>query len=107
MAQAIHLSQYLQPTTDISSFCIECEDQPASIICVGCQGEIYCSVCHASLHRKGSRNSHETRVFGNASVETSNVSMSEAPLDEDEDVAGKEGEYVLQDLPKLKGDIGD
>jgi hypothetical protein len=33
--------------------------------------------------------------------------MSEAPLDEDEDVAGKEGEYVLQDLPKLKGDIGD
>jgi len=66
---------------DVSSFCIECEDQPASITCLGCEGEIYCSVCHGSLYRKASRRRHETKAFGTASLD---IAMTEAPLVQDE-----------------------
>jgi hypothetical protein len=98
-------SSSLSPAADVSSFCIECEDQPASLVCLGCEGEIYCSVCHASLHRKASRSRHETKEFGTAAMNTSTEEMRDTPLDEDEVLTGKEGDYVLQDLPKVKGSV--
>ncbi|KAI5893683.1 uncharacterized protein SCHCODRAFT_02622480 [Schizophyllum commune H4-8] len=41
-------------------FCIECEDQPAQVHCESC-GDVYCDVCFAAQHRKGSRKRHATR----------------------------------------------
>ncbi|KIY52316.1 hypothetical protein FISHEDRAFT_70004 [Fistulina hepatica ATCC 64428] len=41
-------------------FCIECEDQPAQLLCETC-GDAYCEVCYAALHRKGSRKQHVTK----------------------------------------------
>ncbi|KAF8622192.1 hypothetical protein AX15_007301 [Amanita polypyramis BW_CC] len=41
-------------------YCIECEDQPAQILCETCK-DAYCEVCFASQHRKGSRKHHSTR----------------------------------------------
>ncbi|KAH6914775.1 hypothetical protein BKA70DRAFT_1510291 [Coprinopsis sp. MPI-PUGE-AT-0042] len=47
-----------KPPTE--GFCIECEDQPADLTCENC-GDIYCDVCFAAQHRKGSRKSHKTK----------------------------------------------
>ncbi|KAF7332450.1 B box-type domain-containing protein [Mycena kentingensis (nom. inval.)] len=37
--------------------CIECEDQPAEVLCETC-ADAFCEVCYASQHRKGSRQKH-------------------------------------------------
>ncbi|KAL0950208.1 hypothetical protein HGRIS_010200 [Hohenbuehelia grisea] len=41
-------------------FCIECEDQPAQVLCETCSDN-YCEVCFASQHRKGSRKRHAVK----------------------------------------------
>ncbi|KAJ7437095.1 hypothetical protein B0H11DRAFT_2255658 [Mycena galericulata] len=38
--------------------CIECEDQPAEVRCETCGNDIFCEVCYAAQHRKGSRKQH-------------------------------------------------
>ncbi|KAG1719130.1 uncharacterized protein EDB91DRAFT_1065875 [Suillus paluster] len=38
-------------------FCVECEDQPAQVLCDTC-ADNYCEVCFAAQHRKGSRKKH-------------------------------------------------
>lgn len=35
-------------------------DQPAQVLCTVC-GDVYCEVCFAAQHRKGSRKTHKTR----------------------------------------------
>eukprot|EP00048_Salpingoeca_helianthica_P016548 m.232915 g.232915 ORF g.232915 m.232915 type:complete len:585 (+) comp18912_c0_seq1:490-2244(+) len=42
--------------------CVECEDIPASVRCVDCD-DIYCDVCFAALHRKGSRKTHQPTPY--------------------------------------------
>ncbi|KAJ6451499.1 hypothetical protein C8R47DRAFT_1170128 [Mycena vitilis] len=37
--------------------CVECEDQPAEVRCETC-ADVFCDVCFASQHRKGSRKLH-------------------------------------------------
>ena len=39
-------------------FCSECTDQPHSIKCTGCAGDVFCEVCFSALHRRGSRRAH-------------------------------------------------
>ncbi|THH02132.1 hypothetical protein EW026_g662 [Hermanssonia centrifuga] len=46
-------------------FCIECEDQPAQLLCESC-GDEYCEVCFSAQHRKGSRKSHTTKQLSRA-----------------------------------------
>ncbi|KAF4619379.1 hypothetical protein D9613_004976 [Agrocybe pediades] len=41
-------------------YCIECEDQPAEVLCEAC-GDPYCEVCFAAQHRKGSRKQHTVK----------------------------------------------
>ncbi|KAJ3243745.1 hypothetical protein HDU78_011812 [Chytriomyces hyalinus] len=40
-----------------AGFCVECEDQPASLLCKTC-ADAFCEVCFHSQHRKGSRKQH-------------------------------------------------
>ncbi|KAI9320031.1 hypothetical protein BX666DRAFT_2025055 [Dichotomocladium elegans] len=41
-------------------FCVECSDQEASVFCEQCD-EDFCEVCHAMLHRTGTRSKHTAR----------------------------------------------
>ncbi|TPX64077.1 hypothetical protein SpCBS45565_g06170 [Spizellomyces sp. 'palustris'] len=41
-------------------YCVECEDQPASVSCEQCADD-YCEVCFHSQHRKGNRKRHSTK----------------------------------------------
>lgn len=45
----------VRPAAD--GFCVECEDQPAQVVCDTC-ADNYCEVCFAAQHRKGSRKKH-------------------------------------------------
>ncbi|KAF9021536.1 hypothetical protein BDZ89DRAFT_1071382, partial [Hymenopellis radicata] len=47
----------------VEGYCIECEDQPAELLCVSCGSDPYCGVCWASQHRKGSRKTHTVKKF--------------------------------------------
>ena len=44
--------------------CVECEDQPAELICVGCGGEGFCRPCWGGQHRRGKRTLHKTQPLG-------------------------------------------
>ncbi|KAF8656060.1 hypothetical protein AX16_002796 [Volvariella volvacea WC 439] len=50
-------------------YCIECEDQPAQVVCEGCK-DSYCEVCFAAQHRKGTRKSHVARPLGKAAPQS-------------------------------------
>ncbi|CEL58591.1 UPF0652 protein [Rhizoctonia solani AG-1 IB] len=41
-------------------YCIECEDQPASVYCEACADD-FCEVCFEAQHRKGTRKLHKSR----------------------------------------------
>ncbi|TFK43820.1 hypothetical protein BDQ12DRAFT_196450 [Crucibulum laeve] len=44
----------------VEGFCVECEDQPAQVLCETCS-DAYCEVCFAAQHRKGSRKRHAVK----------------------------------------------
>ncbi|KAF8638576.1 hypothetical protein AX17_002118 [Amanita inopinata Kibby_2008] len=44
----------------LEGYCIECEDQPAYVLCEACS-DAYCEVCFAAQHRKGSRKRHAVK----------------------------------------------
>lgn len=48
-------------------FCVECEDQPAQVLCETC-ADVFCEVCFAAQHRKGSRKTHTTKPLEGTSV---------------------------------------
>ncbi|KAH7923662.1 hypothetical protein BV22DRAFT_1036079 [Leucogyrophana mollusca] len=48
-------------------FCVECEDQPAQVVCDTC-ADNYCEVCFAAQHRKGSRKAHASRPLPKAKI---------------------------------------
>ncbi|KAG7097356.1 hypothetical protein E1B28_004707 [Marasmius oreades] len=52
--------QTKRPISD--GYCVECEDQPAQILCEQC-ADSFCEVCFAAQHRKGSRKSHNTKLL--------------------------------------------
>ncbi|KAG5649776.1 hypothetical protein H0H81_002074 [Sphagnurus paluster] len=61
-------------------FCVECEDQPAQVLCESCS-DSYCEVCFAAQHRKGSRKRHAVKPLTGQvekKAKTNNASVSEA-----------------------------
>ncbi|PFH51346.1 hypothetical protein AMATHDRAFT_59428 [Amanita thiersii Skay4041] len=44
----------------LDGFCVECEDQPAQVLCETCS-DAYCEVCFAAQHRKGTRKRHAVK----------------------------------------------
>ncbi|KAJ3045471.1 hypothetical protein HK097_001184, partial [Rhizophlyctis rosea] len=43
-------------------YCVECEDQPASVYCEQCADD-YCDVCFHAQHRKGNRKRHTCKAL--------------------------------------------
>ncbi|KAF8514819.1 hypothetical protein BU17DRAFT_94076 [Hysterangium stoloniferum] len=46
-------------------YCIECEDQPAELICKDC-ADVFCEVCFHATHRKGKRRQHSRTSLNGA-----------------------------------------
>lgn len=68
-------------------YCVECEDQPADLVCEQC-GDDYCEVCFSAQHRKGSRKSHKTKPLAKTSrsaAPAANGSNAEMQVDDDQD----------------------
>jgi hypothetical protein len=47
----------------LEKLCVECQDQPATLVCQQCVGDRFCAVCFAALHKRGSRAAHTTTPF--------------------------------------------
>ncbi|KAG6910775.1 hypothetical protein DXG01_007662 [Tephrocybe rancida] len=58
--------------TAAEGFCVECEDQPAQVLCETCS-DAYCEVCFAAQHRKGSRKQHTSKPIASAPSEKQSV----------------------------------
>ncbi|THV08228.1 hypothetical protein K435DRAFT_958829 [Dendrothele bispora CBS 962.96] len=71
-------------------FCIECEDQPAQLLCETCS-DVYCEVCFAAQHRKGSRKAHKTKPF-------SKVATAAKSNDVGNSQEGKGDEMIVDDV---------
>ncbi|KAJ8515796.1 hypothetical protein ONZ45_g6835 [Pleurotus djamor] len=60
-------------------YCVECEDQPAQVLCETCLDK-FCEVCFAAQHRKGSRKRHATKplahIKSNKKAKTENGSVA-------------------------------
>lgn len=67
----------------LEGFCIECEDQPADLVCENC-GDPYCEVCFAAQHRKGSRKAHTTKPIQKAAVKGTGAAPAEGKVGGDE-----------------------
>ncbi|KAG6841853.1 hypothetical protein C0991_006260 [Blastosporella zonata] len=65
-------------------FCIECEDQPAQVLCETCS-DAYCEVCFAAQHRKGSRKQHTSKPLPGQG-EKSSASIPDAASEDSMDV---------------------
>ncbi|TFK25939.1 hypothetical protein FA15DRAFT_667930 [Coprinopsis marcescibilis] len=64
----------------IEGYCIECEDQPANLICENC-GDPYCEVCFSAQHRKGTRKAHKTKPIAKANGKLNSAPAAEAAAD--------------------------
>lgn len=109
-------------------FCIECEDQPAQVVCETCSDK-YCEVCFAAQHRKGSRKRHavkslagqkekKQKINGAPSHGATNGSAMDVESDatndsEDEDWervavgSGPPGEILGSQLPAIGAKVGE
>lgn len=47
----------------LAHLCVECRDQPAALVCAGCDSDIFCDVCYPATHRRGARAKHETTPY--------------------------------------------
>ncbi|KAG6850643.1 hypothetical protein H0H93_010835 [Arthromyces matolae] len=67
-------------------YCVECEDQPAQMFCETCS-DVYCEVCFAAQHRKGSRKQHKSKpLSGHSKKLSSSVAASDAVKEDAMDV---------------------
>ncbi|KAF9809856.1 hypothetical protein IEO21_07217 [Rhodonia placenta] len=79
-------------------FCIECEDQPAQVLCETC-GDEYCEVCFTAQHRKGTRKRHATRPLSgrNKRAKLQNGTATSAPATNVTKNGGAESMQVDED----------
>ncbi|KAF7302069.1 B box-type domain-containing protein [Mycena indigotica] len=85
------------PTPVKAGMCIECEDQPAEVSCETC-ADVFCEVCYASQHRKGSRQKHVMKplsVQEKKKVNGSVADTQEPEAMEEEDDGDNEWERVV------------
>ncbi|KDQ29697.1 hypothetical protein PLEOSDRAFT_1055696 [Pleurotus ostreatus PC15] len=107
-------------------YCVECEDQPAQVLCETCLDK-FCEVCFAAQHRKGSRKRHATKPLSSgqekkAKTENGVVAKSEVSNEDamDEDDGDDEEEWlgisseppapkleILGAQPALGADVGE
>nr|GAT58374.1 predicted protein [Mycena chlorophos] len=78
------------PAPAKAGMCIECEDQPAEVLCETC-ADIFCEVCYASQHRKGSRQKHVVKPLAAGDIHkpatSSKAAAPEAdPMEQDEEL---------------------
>lgn len=67
--------------------CVECADQPASLRCLACE-DIYCDVCFAAMHKRGSRATHKHQPYteGEKLAKAVNAQAGSSSMsDEDDD----------------------
>ncbi|KAF8969389.1 hypothetical protein BDZ97DRAFT_1902510 [Flammula alnicola] len=69
----------------VDGYCVECEDQPAEVLCETCS-DAYCEVCFAAQHRKGSRKTHPFKPLSSKEkkAKTNGVEPVKASGDVDE-----------------------
>ncbi|CAE7088183.1 unnamed protein product [Rhizoctonia solani] len=78
-------------------YCIECEDQPASVYCEACADD-FCDVCFEAQHRKGTRKLHKSRPLESAQPAPTSTTAAPEPdveaeaeeIDDDEFLVVKE-----------------
>jgi hypothetical protein len=90
-------------------FCVECEDQPASLFCQQCVDD-YCDVCFQALHRKGKRLQHLAKklVSSNSgavaptrtSTDAATLSTSETDAAVVEDTENLTAQELLEQLSR-------
>ncbi|KXN92353.1 UPF0652 protein [Leucoagaricus sp. SymC.cos] len=87
----------------VEGYCIECEDQPAQVFCETCS-DVYCEVCFAAQHRKGTRKRHAVRPLDDSSENHNNKKAkanngTAVPRGEDdEDEADEDAEGELDEI---------
>ncbi|KAF9006664.1 hypothetical protein BDQ17DRAFT_1352168 [Cyathus striatus] len=85
----------------VEGYCVECEDQPAQVMCETCS-DPYCDVCFAAQHRKGSRKRHAVKPLAGL--------QKRAKVDQSEHAANKEetdGESMKVDGAEAGSDDDD
>ncbi|KAJ7872044.1 hypothetical protein B0H13DRAFT_2059711 [Mycena leptocephala] len=99
--------------------CIECEDQPAEVRCETC-ADVFCEVCYAAQHRKGSRKLHVVKPLSSlekpspaAAAQPKEEDAMDADGDDSDDeewervVAGPSTEVVLSAQPAVGTSVGE
>ncbi|KAF8214028.1 hypothetical protein K438DRAFT_1660669 [Mycena galopus ATCC 62051] len=100
--------------------CVECEDQPAEVRCETC-ADVFCEVCYAAQHRKGSRKLHVVKPLsteekpkptpGAATEAAKDPDAMDADDSDDEEwervVAGPSTEVVLSAQPAVGSSVGE
>ncbi|KAK7049707.1 hypothetical protein VNI00_005738 [Paramarasmius palmivorus] len=69
-----------RPVSD--GYCVECEDQPAQLLCEQC-ADAFCEVCFAAQHRKGTRKGHKTKQIRSLKDAKDEVSMDSSQVEEE------------------------
>ena len=108
-----------------AGMCCECRDQPHTLLCAACGGDLFCAVCFVSVHRGGRRREHRPTDCPSpllASLEAASsaavpVSASPAPGAEEDAMASAAGGALATasiagkrssaEAPHAGGDRGD
>ncbi|KNZ76028.1 UPF0652 protein [Termitomyces sp. J132] len=76
-------------TQAAEGYCVECEDQPAQVLCETCS-DAYCEVCFAAQHRKGTRRQHKSKpLSGKGGNKSTKPATANDPMQEDSSKATK------------------
>lgn len=60
--------------------CCECRDQPHTLSCPSCSGDLFCAVCFVSIHRGGSRRGHKPSEALSPLLEALEGAKAKAPV---------------------------
>jgi hypothetical protein len=86
--------------------CVECRDQPHTLACPGCSGDVFCGVCFASVHRGGSRRSHQPTESLSPLLAVLEAAKAAALVSVDAPGAGLAGKRPPADAPSRSGAAG-
>ncbi|KAJ7639277.1 hypothetical protein FB45DRAFT_1134564 [Roridomyces roridus] len=79
--------------------CVECEDQPAEVRCETCGNDIFCEVCFASQHRKGSRKTHVVKPLSGKEKPKPVVAAADERDERPEDEMDADDDEDYEDVP--------
>ncbi|KAF8525291.1 hypothetical protein JB92DRAFT_3244572 [Gautieria morchelliformis] len=95
-------------------FCIECEDQPATLSCADCH-DVFCEVCFHVTHRKGNRKKHTSTPLAtskpkkkaNAIANGTEATLEASHLSDHDDEPVHDFAKPLGAQPSLNASVGD